>query len=294
MNLKKLYIVVLAIIAPVLSFAQGNIVKEVDSYVAKGAYEKAQDILLKAIKVNPSLELRDKLGVVYSYQLKWDNAIEIYQELTKEAPKSVKYQFRYSGALAKKAQSSGKFKAFMLLGRIKDGFRKTITLDANHIGAHWALIDLYVTLPGIAGGSKAKAYQYAEKLKKISPLDGYLALGYIYEYDDEPEKSEKSYLKALSYLEEGDFDRNQLHYQIGKVCAEYAMKLDKGIFHMQEYIANYSVMDGVPLEWAYYRLAKLYRKKKDKEQALVWVNKALINKPNFKPALKEQEIIRAL
>jgi len=274
---------------------QKLIIEKADQFLAQKEYARAEKLLLDEIASNNAPELRNKLGVVYSYQLHWDEAITIYKELVTEDPENVEFQFRYSGALARKAQSSGKLKALMLLGKIKEGFKRTITLDPNHIGSHWALVDLYVSLPGIAGGSMAKAYRYANNLKEISPLDGYLALGYVYEYDKEPEKSKQSYLKALSYLKsDNNFNRNQLHYQIGKVCAEYAMQLDKGIYHMQEYITNFSVMDGVPLEWAYYRLAKLYRKKKNKAEALAWVNKALVSHPNFKPALKEQAIIESL
>ena len=63
---------------------------------------------------------------------------------------------------------------------------------------------------------------------------------------------------------------------------------------MGAYINNFTVKDGVPLYWAYYRMAKLYRHQGEIEQASSWIEKALADRPAFKPALEEQEVIRAL
>ena len=88
-----------------------------------------------------------------------------------------------------------------------------------------------------------------------------------------------------TYQEKG---RNQLNYQIGKISSDYQIQIDRGIDHLNKYIANYTVLDGVPLEWAYYRMAKLYRAKKDKNEAQLWLAKSLAIKPDFRPALEEQ------
>ena len=52
-------------------------------------------------------------------------------------------------------------------------------------------------VPGILGGSKHKALEFSDELQKLSPVDGYLAKGYIYEYDKEPEIAENFYKKAI-------------------------------------------------------------------------------------------------
>ena len=267
----------------------------VDDYLQAGDYDGAEQILLDEIKNNKDAELMNKLGEVYGVQGQWDKAIDIYRDLTLSYPRNAEYYFRYGGVLAKKAQNSNIFTGLSLLGKIKSSFRKAIRLDPDHLGAHWALVDLYVSLPFIVGGSMSQAYRYATDLKKISELDGHLALGYVFEYDDKAAEAKSNYLKALQLLtQEQLVERNQLHYQIGKICSEYSLELDKGIYHLNEYIDRYTVLDGVPLEWAYYRLAMIYRQKSEKDKALKWINKSLDLNPAMEQAVGEKKTIEQL
>ncbi|WP_422081661.1 tetratricopeptide repeat protein [Ulvibacterium sp.] len=268
---------------------------DVNQLIERKKYVQAETELLKEIQVTADKDTKDRLGEVYGYQGKWDDAIAIYKELTEAYPQVADYAFKYGGVLAKKAQNSNKFKALTLVGRIKENFKKAATLDSSSIKVHWALVDLYITLPGILGGSTSKAFDYAKKLKSISPIDGYLAMGYVHEYDEESEKAKQDYLYALSLIGDlGNIERNQLHYQIGKICGEYGLKLDEGVYHMGQYIKNYTPLDGVPLKWAYFRMAKLYRKKKDKPNAQKWIAKALYIDIELEPALEEQKKIKAM
>ena len=279
---------------PLSLVAQSNLTI-IEKYIEDKDYRMAEQKLLKLIEADSDPDLKAKLGEVYAYQLKWDEAVEIYRELSVNYPENAEFFFRYGGVLAKKAQASNTFLALTMLGRIKNSFKMALDLNPTHIRTHWALIDLYVSLPGIVGGSMSKAYEYAQELKELEPLDGHLALGYVYEYDDEPEKARAQYLEAMSILNDFDnLERNQLNYQIGKISSDYGMQLDKGIEHLNAYIENYTVLDGVPLEWAYLRLAKIYRKKSNKDKALSWINKSLNLNPDLTPALTERSIIERL
>ncbi len=282
------------LLIPMILEAQSNFTS-IEKHIEEKEYRTAEQKLVDLIKAKNDPDLKAKLGEVYAYQLKWDEAVEIYRELTLSYPENAEFFFRYGGVLAKKAQDSNTFLALTMLGRIKNSFKIALDLNPRHIRTHWALIDLYVSLPGIVGGSMSKAYDYARELKELKPLDGHLALGYVYEYDDEPEKARDQYLKALSILNGLDhLERNQLNYQIGKISSDYGLELDKGIEHLTTYIENYTVLDGVPLEWAYLRLAKIYRKKSDKDKALASINKSLDLNPELRQALTERSIIERL
>jgi tetratricopeptide (TPR) repeat protein len=221
-----------------------------------------------------------------------------------------------------KALSVSKIKALGIIGDVKSAFLKAAELDPKHIDARWALVELYVSLPGIVGGSISKALKYANELQNLSKVDGYLAKGYVYEYDDEPELAEKYYKlaikeggsvtcyekltnfyesqdqpdKAIDNLEEAQqkHQRNAMYYQIGKVCADYNIQLEKGEKCLKAYLSNHSSKDGVPKAWAYYRLAQIYKHKKNKTEALKWIDKAITGLPKIEVFQEEKVLISKL
>ena len=305
-----------------MCFSQTSIEKA-EVFIAKKQFKSAQNEMLTFLKTNPednqAIEL---LGDAYGHEKKWDDAIEQYKILTEQQPKSANYQYKYGGALGMKALSISKLKALGIIGDLKSAFLKAAELDPNHIDARWALVELYISLPGIIGGSTSKALKYAEELEKLSKVDGYLAKGYVYEYDDEPELAEKYYRlaikvggsvtcyekltnfyekqnqpeKAISNIEEGHkkLQHNAMHYQIGKVCADYNIQLDKGEKCLNAYLSNHSAKDGVPKEWAYYRMAQIYKHKKKKSEALKWINKAIAGLPDIDVFKTEKSSISKL
>ena len=281
-----------------------------EAFIAKKQFVKAQNEMTAFLESNPNdLKGIELLGDAYGHQKKWDKAIAQYQILKQKRPNNANYHYKYGGALGMKALSISKIKALGIIGDVKQSFLKAAQLDPQHIDTRWALVELYVSLPGIVGGSFSKALMYAEQLEELSKVDGYLAKGYVYEYDGEPELAEKYYRlaikvggsvtcyekltefyegqeqpeKAIGNLEEAKdkHQRNAMHYQIGKVCADYNIQLEKGEKCLKTYLSNHSAKDGVPKEWAYYRLAQIYKHKNNKTEALVWINKAISGLPDI-------------
>jgi tetratricopeptide (TPR) repeat protein len=310
------------LLAPVLTFGQA-FVNDAKQLIDKKEYKKAEQLLSEYVKTNKSdLEAIELYGDVYGHQKKWDDAIVQYKKLVEGKPNNANFQYKYGGALGMKALSVNKMKALGIIGDVKDAFLKAAELDPKHIDARWALVELYMQLPGIVGGSKSKSFQYAKELEVLSKVDGYLAKGYIYEYDDEPKLAEKYYKLAITeggslkcydkltdlYEKEKEPDkvignleasgekhkRNAIHYQIGKVCAEYNIQLDKGEKCLLIYIENYSTEDGVPKAWAYYRLAQIYKFKNNKGDALKWIDKAMTSLPQIEIFKTEKTAIQSL
>ncbi|NRR93035.1 hypothetical protein HSX10_15775 [Winogradskyella undariae] len=297
--------------------------EKAETFIEKKEFKKAQSELLLFLKTNPKdIDAIELLGDAYGHQKKWDDAISQYQYLSQNHPKNANYQYKYGGALGMKALSISKIKALGIIGDVKEAFLKAAELDPKHIDARWALVELYVSLPGIIGGSTSKALDYAEELEKLSKVDGYLAKGYVYEYDDEPKLAEKYYRlaikvggsitcfekltsfyegqnqpdKAISNLEAAQqkHQRNAMHYQIGKVSADYNIQLDKGEKCLKAYLSHHSAKDGVPKAWAYYRLAQIYKHRGHKTEALKWINKAISGLPEIEVFKKEKTVISKL
>lgn len=182
---------------PMLSFGQSQHETINQLFEAK-QYVKAEQVAEDMVKENPNdLEAVELLGDAYGHLKKWDKAIVEYKKLVNAKPNNANSHFKYGGVLGMKALSVSKLRAVGIIGDAKKAFLKAAELDPNHINTRWALVELYMQLPGIIGGSKKKALRYSDELFNLSEVDGYLSKGYIYEYDKEFEKAEHNYLKAV-------------------------------------------------------------------------------------------------
>ncbi|MFK7782037.1 tetratricopeptide repeat protein [Psychroserpens sp.] len=308
---------------PFIGQGQSSSLKDVKQLLLDKKYKTAETNLESYLNAAPNdIEGIELLGDAYGQQKKWDEAIEIYEKLVNMRPNVANYHYKYGGALGMKALSVSKLRAVAFIGDIKSAFLKAAELDPKHINTRWALVELYMQLPGIVGGSKSKSLKYAEELEVLSTVDGYLAKGYIYEYDNEPELAETFYKKAikiggsltcfekLTNLYESNkqpekaianieqaqnkHNRNALHYQIGKVAAEYNVELSKGEQCLLTYIKNYSAADGVPKAWANYRLAQIHKHKGNKSDALKYIDLAISALPKIKVFQQEKTDISKL
>ncbi len=303
---------------PVFAFSQSSL-EEVESFIQKKQYIKVEKILIEFLEDHPNnLKAIEYLGDVYGHQKDWNNSIKQYKKLIDANENNANYHYKYGGVLGMKALEN-KIKAVGFIGDVKSSFLKAAELDPNHIEARWALVELFMQLPGIIGGSKSKSFKYADELEKLSKVDGYLAKGYIYEYDDEPELAEKYYKmaikeggslicfekltslyenenkpeKAIVNIEEAHkkHQRNALHYQIGKVAAEYNIQLEKGEKCLKTYLENYTEKDGVPKAWAHYRLAQIHLHRSNKTEALKHIDLAINELPKIEPFKEQKEKI---
>ncbi len=287
-------------------------------------YAKAQPIFEDYLKENPNnREALEYLGDIHGYSKNWDEAMDYYKKLVSLDPNNANYHYKYGGVLGMKALDINKLRALGLVGDIKKEFLRAIELDPEHIEARWALVEYYIQLPGIIGGSEKKAITLANELAELSPVDGYLANGYIAEYNDRPKDAEYNYQEAVKvggsincytklyeHYEKNDAPdkaievlgqaqkahkkNNRLHYQLGKIAGQYGIGLDPGIACLNRYISHHTAADGVPKDWAYMRLAQIYRHKGNKEKAQTWIIRALEDRPDFKEALAEKKKIQAL
>lgn len=314
----------LVFLLPFCLLAQNDLEKVPNLFKGK-QFVLAEQVLKEYLITSPkNLQAIECLGDAYGYQKQWNKAILHYKTLVDSLPNNANYHYKYGGALGMKALSVSKIKALSLIGDIKESFLKAASLDPEHIQVRWALVELYMQLPGIIGGSKTKSLMFANQLEALSLVDGYLAKGYIYEYDDAPKEAELYYKKAInvgnhlicynkltafyekqnapnkaiSNIEATQIKhknkRNALHYQIGKVAAAYNLQLDKGEQCLKSYIENYTPADGVPKAWAYYRLSQIYTHNKNKPMALTYINLALQEIPRKKPFELQKEKILSL
>lgn len=181
---------------PLLIWSQSSFEKAEKLFHVK-KYDEAQLLFEAILKTRPSdIKTIEYLGEIAAYHKSWVKAGEYFKKLKELKPTEAEYFYKYGGALAMRAMEVNKFKAFGMVEDMKEAFEKAILLNPKHIPARWALIELYLQLPGILGGSESKALSYSNELAVLSVVDGYMSKGRIDEYFKRYASAEKNYIKA--------------------------------------------------------------------------------------------------
>ena len=181
---------------PFFVWSQSNFEKADKLFHAK-KYKEAEVVFQENLKYYPNdIKTLERLAEITSEEKEWEKAASYYKKLKQLKPNEADYFYKYGGCLGMRALEVNKFKAFGMVDDMKASFEKAIVLNPKHIQARWALIELYLQLPGIVGGSESKALRYSNELAKLSPVDGYMSKGRIDEYFKRYASAEKNYIKA--------------------------------------------------------------------------------------------------
>lgn len=184
------------LLMPILGWTQSNFEKGEKLFQVK-KYDEAQIVFEGILKTKPlDIKTLDYLGEIEAHQKSWVKGAAYFKKLKELKPTEADYFFKYGGCLAMRAMEVNKIKAFTMVDDMKEAFEKAIVLNPKHVQARWALIEIYLQLPGILGGSESKAISYSNELAQFSPVDGYLSRGRIDDYFKRYTSAEKNYIKA--------------------------------------------------------------------------------------------------
>lgn len=203
---------------PIISLSQTDF-ERAEKLFANQKFSEAKPLFENDLKQNPNrYQSIEYLGDINSHLQKWEAAVSYYEKLKKMDARNANYQYKYGGALAMVAKESNKLRALTMIDDIESAFQKAIVNDPKHLEARWALVELYLQLPSIVGGSEDKASRYANELAKLSTVDGYLSKGRIAEYFERYAVAEQYYRKAIqtgnsktSSQKLADLYKNKMH-----------------------------------------------------------------------------------
>ncbi|EMY81127.1 hypothetical protein pgond44_07810 [Psychroflexus gondwanensis ACAM 44] len=182
---------------PMLFMAQTQFEKGTTAFNNQN-YNRAISYFSDVLEEEPLDKMaRDYLGQSYAKLDNWKKSAEVSKTLVEDYPEDAEYNFRYGGALGLVAKNANPFKAMSLLDDVKFHLKKAIQLDPKHIESRWALLQIYLEIPGILGGSEDTSREYASQLKSISPVDGALANGFIERDLENFDKAESFYKEAI-------------------------------------------------------------------------------------------------
>jgi len=290
MKNKLLIITIIAIVVAMPVSAQSSL-KTGEEYLKKNQITKAK----RFFQEHPeNIKAIEYLGDIASFEKKWDLAIQHYEKLVENQPNSSAYNFKLGGAMGMKAIEISKFRAALMLGDIKSYLNKAAELDENHAEVRRALVELYMQLPSIVGGSKELAQKYVKELESINKVDAYLAKAYISKVEEDDEATKKAVANALKEAKNNKslIERNYQNYELGERAAAFGIMPDSAIDFLEKYVENYNYKDLKSPAWAHFYIAKIQASRENKDKALVHVNKALANKFNFPEAEKlKQQIL---
>jgi len=193
----KRFLFLFIYLIPIFVISQTDFDKAEKLYSSKN-FEQSKVLFQNYLKDNPNnIKTIEYLGDIAGQNKSWDNAIYYYNKLKQLKPMEANYHYKYGGVMGMKAKESNKFKALGMITEIKSSFEKAISLNPKHIEARAALVEFYLQLPGIVGGSEKKALLYANEIAQISAVDGYLSKGHIAEYFGRFKEAEIQYIKAV-------------------------------------------------------------------------------------------------
>ena len=147
-----------------------------------GDLGKAQEFFEKFVDENPeNPEGYYYLGRIFFQKNDLKNAEKNFKKSTELLPTSTLYHTWLADTYGNRINNVNFFKKIGLAKNVKKHYEIALRLDENNTKALNGLVIFYTEAPGIVGGSKEKAREFAAKLKKLDKYMGYLAFARIYQ-----------------------------------------------------------------------------------------------------------------
>lgn len=176
-----------------------------------GNYRNAVATLQAALAQNPQdARLHHWLSRCYYELNDYDRAIESAERAVQLEPQNSEYHRWLGRAYGLKAD---KVHSFGLARKVRREFEEAVRLNPSSIPARRDLIEFLVDAPWIVGGDKDKAWQQAEAVFALDPVEGHLARAICWLDKNKSEQVEAEYRRVLQlrpqgvepYLEVADF-----------------------------------------------------------------------------------------
>ncbi|MEQ1685724.1 MAG: tetratricopeptide repeat protein [Burkholderiaceae bacterium] len=106
-------------------------------------------------------------------------ALKLLEACTARLPNSAMCHYGVGSVLGAQALSQGMLKALGSVGRVRDALARAVELDPLLYAARNALVQFYLVVPGIAGGSVAKAREIASAASARQPEHAKLLIALV-------------------------------------------------------------------------------------------------------------------
>ncbi|MGH2567727.1 MAG: tetratricopeptide repeat protein, partial [Bacteroidota bacterium] len=200
-----------------------------------------------------------------------DEAADHMEEAVDLNPNNADYQYGLGAALGTKAQNSNPLKQAWLAPKIKSAFEKAVVLNPKHLQARAGLADFYQMAPGIMGGDDEKAWKEADAILAMDEFMGRAQRARMFQRDKKAVEAEAEWKTLTANLPN--------EWRAWKNLGYFYLRTnrpDESLTPFRKYVElRPDTAD------SYDSLAEGFLQKKEYEQAIANLNKALSLDQNF-------------
>jgi tetratricopeptide (TPR) repeat protein len=170
-----------------------------DALIDGGHWKRLAAVAEQRLRANPNDARANYWMAFAKFEYRDYDGAEPYAEKAVALDgKNADYHFMLGAIAGRKAENSGNpFSRWGLARKVKREFDTAASLDPRHVRARLALIDFHLEAPGMVGGDKKLAYQYADEILRINAARGWLAKARIARKEKQTDQLESLYVKAV-------------------------------------------------------------------------------------------------
>lgn len=152
-----------------------------EALMEKGHYKQARALLEKRLAANANdAEAMSQMALVKLQFREVEPAIQLAEKAVALNPRDARAHSALADCYGQKAEGDvGMFEGMKLLRVFKRENEAALAIDPKNYNALHSWMEFYLGAPGIAGGSKSKAGETADKIISIDAAKGNLARGEI-------------------------------------------------------------------------------------------------------------------
>ena len=196
------------------------------------------------------------LANIYLQDRRYSEALSYYDKLCERNPNRFAYQFGRGASAGFLLSGTPSFSSLRYVSQLRSSFEAAVRLKPNSLVARRALLNIYLGLPRLLGGSRTKAKQQLKAIQSINPLEGALA-GAIYAMSNNNESAFTQQVQMAYNDSKHQLVVNDSRYELAMIASNFFGDTERSVRLLSDFLDNASPGDQYPPVFARYRLAEL-------------------------------------
>ena len=196
------------------------------------------------------------LANIYLQDRRYSDALSFYDKLCDRNPNRFAYQFGRGASAGFLLSGTPSFRSLRYVVQLRSSFEAAVRLQPNSLVVRRALLNIYLGLPRLLGGSQTKAEQQLKAIQSINPLEGALA-GAIYAMNNKDQSAFAQQAQMAYNDSKYQIAVNDSRYELAMISSYFFGDSERAIQLLDDFLANAIPGDQYPPVFARYRLAEL-------------------------------------